>query len=154
MNHAKNAYLEAEILSAEPTRLIQILFDQAVRATMGARDCLRSKDILNRGRHINQAFAILAELQNSLDFERGGEIAKNYSRLYDYCQKQLLAAHQQASDTILVEVESLLRDMADAWSSVHAKESALPKLVETFSAIGSVPADTLELAPSRISYSF
>lgn len=154
MNHAKNAYLEAEILNAEPTRLIQILFDQAVRATTGARDCLRSKDILNRGSHINQAFAILAELQNSLDFERGGEIAKNYSRLYDYCQQQLLAAHQQAADAILAEVESLLRDMADAWSSVHAKETALSKPVETLSTIGAVPADPLEFSPSRISYSF
>ena len=116
-------YRETEILSSSPAKLVQMLYELGIRSIASARVCCREGDILSRGRHINKAFDVFTELQNGLDFERGGEIAGNYARLYDYCQRRLLEAHAKQSEPILAEVESLLVDMKDAWQTVVALES-------------------------------
>src|SRR5689334_649068 len=90
-------YLESEVLSADPVRLTEILYDIAVRAAGNALNCCRNGDIAGRGRHVNKTFETLVELTNALDLEAGGEIARNYSRLYDYCQRRLLQAHSEQS---------------------------------------------------------
>jgi flagellar protein FliS len=59
-------------------------------------------------------------LTNSLDFETGGDLAKNYAGLYDYCQRRLLEAHIKQSEEMLEEVQSLLGELREAWQGVVA----------------------------------
>ncbi len=110
--------LEARVLSSDPVQLIDILYRLAIDAVEAARDAHAEGDVLRRGRYVLKAFDVLVELQNSLDFEKGGEIARNYARIYDYCQRRILAGHTTASDRCFVEVISLLGDMKDAWQAV------------------------------------
>ena len=114
----QKTYIEAEVLNASPVRLIQILFDLAVNSIENARECCRNGDILGRGRSITKSVEILAELTNSLDLEGGGDLAKNYARLYDYCQRRLLEAHVKQSEPVLEEVQSLLGELREAWQAV------------------------------------
>jgi flagellar secretion chaperone FliS len=110
--------LEARVLSSDPVQLIDILYRLAIDAVEAARDAHAEGDVLSRGRYVLKAFDVLVELQNSLDFEKGGEIARNYARIYDYCQRRILAGQTTASDSCFVEVISLLGDMKDAWQAV------------------------------------
>jgi flagellar secretion chaperone FliS len=110
--------LEAKVLSSDPVQLIDILYRLATDAVQSARDAHAEGDVLSRGRYVLKAFDVLVELQNSLDFEKGGEIARNYARIYDYCQRRVLAGHTTASDGCFVEVISLLGDMKEAWQAV------------------------------------
>jgi len=110
--------LEARVLSSDPVQLIDILYRLAIDAVESARDAHAEGDVLSRGRYVLKAFDVLVELQNSLDFEKGGEIARNYARIYDYCQRRVLAGHTTASDSCFTEVISLLGDMKDAWQAV------------------------------------
>lgn len=114
----QKTYLEVEVLNASPVRLIQILFDLAVSSIENARECCRNGDILGRGRSITKCVDIFSELTNSLDFETGGDLAKNYARLYDYCQRRLLEAHVKQSEPMLEEVQSLLGELREAWQAV------------------------------------
>lgn len=118
------AYVEAEVLTADSTKLVQILYDLGVNSVQNARECYRQGDILGRGRFVNKAFEVLVELMNSLNTEQGGEVAANYARLYDYCQRRLLEGHAQQSDPALAEVQSLLEDLREAWQAVMASQSA------------------------------
>ena len=117
----QNAYLAAEVLAASPIRLIEILYDLGISTLENARDCCRAGDILGRGRYINKAFEVLVELTNSLDLDAGGGLAKNYARLYDYCQRRLLQAHIEQSETMIEEVQSLLSELREAWQGVMLK---------------------------------
>lgn len=116
-----SAYVQNEVLTASPERLVQLLYDLGVRCLAAARECNRKKDISGRVRHINRAFAALVELTDGLDFEAGGDIALNYARIYEYCQRRLLEAHVKQSDALLAEVESLLRELREAWDIVVTK---------------------------------
>lgn len=119
----KKNYVEAEVLTASPVRLVEITFEVAVNALESARECCKKGDILGRGRFVNKAFAALAELASSLDFEAARDFAENYAKLYDYCQRRVVQAHAEQSEPMLFEVESLLRELRDAWQVVAANEA-------------------------------
>jgi flagellar protein FliS len=121
----KKNYLEAEVLTAHPVRLVEITFDIAVTALEGARECCKAGDIAGRSRFVNKAFEVLAELTESLNYAAGKELADNYARLYDYCQRRLLQANAEQSEPMLFEVESLLRELREAWQVVAANQSAV-----------------------------
>lgn len=121
---AQTAYREMEILNASPERLVQIVYDIAVRSIVSARACLAQKDVRGRVRHINNAFSALVELTSGLDFEAGKEIAENYARIYDYCQRRLVEGNVRQDDSILAEVQSLLGDLQEAWQIVVTRVSA------------------------------
>jgi flagellar secretion chaperone FliS len=114
----QSAYVQNEVLNASPERLVQLLYDLAIRSLAAARECNRTKDIPGRVRHINRVFSVLVELSDGLDFEAGGDIALNYARIYDYCQRRLIEANVQQSDARLAEVESLFKDLREAWDVV------------------------------------
>lgn len=114
----QKTYVEAEVLTANPVRLIEILFDLGISTIEKARECCRTGDIVSRGRLVTKGVEVLAELANSLDFEAGGELASNYARLYDYCQRRLLEAHVKQSEPMLIEVQSLLGEIREAWQAV------------------------------------
>lgn len=114
----ESAYLEAGVLTCDPIKLVQILYDLGIRSIAAARECCRQKDIAGRGKHVNKAFEVFVELQNGLNLQQGGEVARNYARIYDYCQRRLLQAHAEQSEALLTEVESLLGDLREAWQVV------------------------------------
>ena len=77
MSHnGHDAYLEGRILSADPLELIRLLYQGAATRCGEARRPLADGDIAGRSRAITKACDILAELMNSLDRERGGEISR------------------------------------------------------------------------------
>ena len=119
----ENPYLQAEVLTVDPVRLTKLVYDIGVMSLESARQCCREGDIAGRGRHVNKTLDVLVELSQSLDFERGGDIAKNYARLYDYCQRRLLQAHVEQSEKMLAEVQHLLEELREAWDVVVANHS-------------------------------
>jgi len=121
---AQSAYRDSEVLNASPERLVQIVYDIAVRSIASARQCVENKDIPGRVRHINTAFSALVELNTGLDFEAGKEIAQNYARIYDYCQRRLVEGNVRQDDAILAEVQSLIGDLQEAWQIVVTRVSA------------------------------
>jgi flagellar protein FliS len=121
---AQTAYRDMDILNASPERLVQIVYDIAIRSIGSARECLAKKDIRGRVRHINNAFSALVELTSGLDFEAGKEIAENYARIYDYCQRRLVEGNVRQDDSILAEVQSLIGDLQEAWQIVVTRVSA------------------------------
>jgi flagellar protein FliS len=137
--------LEAQILCSDPVQLVDILYSLAIDSVEAARSAHQRGDIFSRGRHTTKTFDILVELQHSLNFEKGGEIARNYARLYDYCQRRVLEGHTAASEACFTEVASLLGDMKEAWQAV-IKHNAATKPV-----LAADPAKTASTAYSAYS---
>ncbi len=112
---ARLAYVENEILQADPIRLVQMLYRGALLATGRARVHLREGDIPARSRQITKASEIINELTLSLDHQRGGELARNLVELYDYMQRILQDANFRQVEEPLAELEQLLGTLLEAW---------------------------------------
>ena len=115
--NAYQNYFENEVLSADPVRLVQLLYRGALEAIAAARSCLAEGDIRGRSRAINKAYGILGELGASLDHSQGGEVSRNLARLYDYLQRRLIVANSTQTDTPLAETERLLATLEEAWTA-------------------------------------
>lgn len=114
--YARQAYVETEILQADPMRLVQLLYQAALDAVGKARTHVRQGNIAQRSRQITRGMEILVELGQSLDRERGGEVASNLAMLYDYMQTRLQEANLVQMEPPLVEVEGLLSTLQEAWN--------------------------------------
>jgi flagellar protein FliS len=118
-NKPYNRYLEAEVLNADPLKLVRMLYRGAIEATGEARRHLAAGEIRERSLEIMRAWKILHELAQSLDHQRGGEISLALARLYAYMQRRLMEANARQADAPLAEVELLLGTLCEAWQSVQ-----------------------------------
>ena len=134
MNSALNSYSDygynSEIEYADPHRLIQMLFEGALKRIASAKGAMQRKEIAEKGKLIGQTIEIVGGLSASLDKEKGGDIASNLSALYEYIGRQLLVANLENSEEILDEVSGLLGDVKLAWDAINAPSLEVEKPVE------------------------
>ncbi len=122
--NAINAYakvgIESGVTSADPHKLISMLFEGALLAIANAKNGMARKDIPAKGAAISKAIAIIGEgLHASLDKEVGGELAQGLSSLYDYMVFRLIEANLKNDLDILDEVSRHLTDLKSAWDSIR-----------------------------------
>ncbi len=122
------SYIEDEILTADPVKLVRLLCRGAMEAISDARAKLARGDIRGRSAAITKAIEILGELSRSLDHERGADLSAAMASIYDYAQRRLLAGNHEQADPPLAEAERVLRPLADAWAELEmaAQPHAVP----------------------------
>jgi len=102
--------------------ILLMLYNTAIELLEEAKTALECGDVAAKGVHIAQTHAILSELLASLDFEIGGELARNLESLYLFMLDHLMAAHigndPKAVDTVL----SILRPLYVSWEGAVAAE--------------------------------
>jgi len=142
MNSALNSYKDygynSEIEYADPHRLIQMLFEGALKRIAFAKGAMQRKQIAEKGKLISQTIEIVEGLRASLDVENGGDIAANLESLYDYINRQLVKANLKNSEEILDEVSGLLLDVKSAWDAINAPAAPAEQRVTEASAAATV----------------
>lgn len=120
MHNGYRNYLENEVLTADPLKLVQLLYRGALDAVDAARGHLRSGDIRSRSHAITKALSILHELSSSLDHAQGGDLSRTLAELYDYIERLLIDANAHQSDGPLGEAERLLSTLIEGWEGCMA----------------------------------
>jgi len=119
-----NAYKEIQIKTANQIRLIVMLYDGAIRHVNLAIDACgdghRRYDAINS--HLIAAQDILSELMASLDFEKGGVLAKNLFSLYSFMNRRLLDGNLKKDPVPLSEVKKMLGDLREAWDEISTRK--------------------------------
>lgn len=121
-----DAYRQVQIKTANQGRLILMLYDGAIRNIDVALEALpqrqRRYDLANTA--IVKAQDIIGELMASLDFDRGGEIARNLFTLYVFMNRQMLEANLRKTDAPLRDVRRMLLELRGAWAAAANKIAA------------------------------
>ncbi len=111
--------LESAVRSADPHRLILLLFEGASTAMSMAKLHMQNNQIAERGANISKAIDIIANgLRASLNIEEGGELAERLAALYDYIVQRLLWANMKTDVAALDECMSLLGEIHSAWAEI------------------------------------
>jgi flagellar protein FliS len=117
------SYKETQIKTATPGKLILMMYDGAIKnlnqALQDMDDEHRRYDSISNS--LIKAQDIIAELMISLDFDRGGEIAKNLFGLYVFMNRRLLDGNIKKDKAPLEEVKTLLLELRGAWAEVADK---------------------------------
>ena len=57
-------------------------------------------------------------LQTSLDFEKGGVIAENLFKLYDYVKFQVIANSKSSEDADIAQAVSIISEIYGSWKTI------------------------------------
>jgi flagellar protein FliS len=118
LNVYRNVGAHAQVAAADPHRLIQLMLSGALERVMGARGHLERGEIARKGEQIAKAVTIVGSLSDSLDLDRGGDVATNLRSLYDYLTRRLTEANLYNQPAILDEVAGLLREIKSGWDAI------------------------------------
>lgn len=110
-----NQYKQTSVLTASRGQLLIMLYEAAVRNTKLAIQSIEKKDTVTKGKYIGKTHDILNELVNTLDFDIGGQIAKDLERLYNFMIDRLIKGNLENNVAHLKEVQKLLETLLDAW---------------------------------------
>jgi flagellar protein FliS len=108
------------LAEASPHRVVQMMLEAVTSRVAEATGHLERGEIPAKGEKIGKALGIIEALMLGLDTQRGGEIATNLERLYDYMARTLLKANLENRVDLLKEVSSLLREVKLGWDGIAA----------------------------------
>ncbi|WP_180361517.1 flagellar export chaperone FliS [Pseudomonas aeruginosa] len=118
MKQYQQVSIEAQVSDANPHRLIQLLMQGGLERLAQARGAMEREQIPEKGILIGKAIAIVGGLREALDSERGGEIAGNLDRLYEYMIARLVEANTSNDTSLLDEVSALLLEVKSGWDGI------------------------------------
>ncbi len=126
MSYGYGAYKKTAVSTASKEQILLMLYQAAIKNCKKAIEAIEAKDVAKKGEHIGKLQDIVIELNNSLDFEIGGDIAKELSSLYDY----ILFSSTQAN--IKIDVEPLegclkvLNTLYEGWQEAIKQVKNVP----------------------------
>lgn len=115
------AYKETRVRTAGPGQLIVMLYEEAVKQCDRAIDYLdtnlkkKPANIEKVNLAICKVQDIVTELMASLDFEAGGDIARDLFSLYVYFNRELTEANIAKDPLRIKTVRTMLADLSSAW---------------------------------------
>ncbi|MBU0936124.1 MAG: flagellar export chaperone FliS [Spirochaetes bacterium] len=121
------AYKETRVRTASPGQLIIMLYNEAVKQCDTAMELLEA-NLKEKPQHIeqvnkavNKVQDIVTELMASLDFEAGGDIAKDLFSLYVYFNRELMEANIAKDRKRIGSIRNMLDELRGAWVQAAAQ---------------------------------
>ncbi len=118
MNQYKQVSVSSQVFEATPHRLIQMLMEGGLERLAQAQGAMARGQASMKGELISKAIGIVGGLREGLDMGKGGEVAQNLDRVYEYMITRMLEANKSNDPAPLVEVSGLLREVKSGWDAI------------------------------------
>lgn len=109
---------EAAAESGDAHMLIATLLDELLRRMNRYVETFDGTASEAQNEHFARSLSILHSLQDSLDFENGGEIAENLFRIYEYSRQQILMSLRSKDTEGVGSAIKYLTEINDAWKQI------------------------------------
>ncbi|RUM88963.1 MAG: flagellar export chaperone FliS [Thermodesulfatator sp.] len=120
----RDRYLENLVSTANPVRLVILLYDKAIASLKLAAEVMEKaepspEEINRKYEALGRAGEILAALEGTLDLERGGEIAHNLQEIYQALSVELLRVTARDDPKTVRRMVEVLSDLRRAWAEAE-----------------------------------
>ncbi len=112
-------YRKRAVEGTSPVGLVVMLYAAIVTSLLRAQEAVKKNDIEKRVSELNHVLQVIGQLQGTLDFERGGEVAVHLDRFYNVMRGRVLAASIRNSQEILQELVRHFTSLKEAWQVVE-----------------------------------
>lgn len=118
-NRSIRQYNDVHNASVGKEDIVLMLYDGSIRfLKQAAIHIAEARNAVEKVKLINRTIKIIDYLQSCLDHEKGGEIAFNLNRLYDYMVMRLAEANMQNDASKIEEVIRLISTIREGWVKV------------------------------------
>ncbi len=111
-----NKYVSNGVLSRPPELLVLDMYDGCLKFLNIALNSIEQENLDNFNTNLIKARAIVTELKNSLNFEKGGEIAKNLDSLYLFVLESINNAIFKKEKDSVNNAIKIIQILREAWS--------------------------------------
>ena len=115
MKNPALAYRQSAVQGSTPLGRVVMLYDGAIIFLNRALAAMEAGDVEKKTNHLKGALAIIAQLEGSLNFQEGGEVAQTLKTFYSYARTQALKASLENSQEMLRPLIEQLSTVRDAW---------------------------------------
>jgi len=116
-----NPYKANAVKTATPVELVVMVYNECLNSLERAEQAFKIEGperIEQIGNHLLHAQDAITELALALDMEKGGEVAGNLSRLYDFMTRHLITANTQKDLQAVKDVKQMMTQLRDTWQQV------------------------------------
>ena len=117
MSYGLGAYKKTSVQTASKEQILLMLYQAAIKNCKKAIEAIDKDDIPSKGVFIGKLQDIIIELNNSLDFEVGGDVARELSSLYDYMIYSSTQANIKKDKEPLEGVLNVLNTLYEGWAN-------------------------------------
>lgn len=116
MSYGLGAYKKTSVETASKEQILLMLYQAAIKNCKKAMEAIETKNLAKKGEYIGKLQDIVVELSNSLDFEVGGDVAKELASLYDYILYSSTQANIKIDKSHLEGCLRVLNTLYDGWT--------------------------------------
>ena len=124
LERAKQQYLELQVSSASPERLLTMLYDRLLVDIDRGHAALQAQEWSAASTHLTHAQQIVAELTSSLTDAWDG--AEGLRSLYVFVSGRLILANVTRNSEVAAECRALIAPLRDAWHEAAATLERVP----------------------------
>lgn len=121
MNQSQIAalYRQNHAQGAHPVGLVVKLYDALLEDFRRALEAVRAGQVERRVAALNHALLILAELESTLDHERGGQVAVHLKGLYQVARALIVEENLRARPEGLEKLMAMFLPVRQAWQQAE-----------------------------------
>lgn len=116
MSYGLGAYKKTSVETASKEQILLMLYQAAIKNCKKGIEAIETNNLSKKGEYIGKMQDIVVELSNSLDFEVGGDVAKELSSLYDYILYASTQANIKIEKSHLEGCLKVLNTLYDGWT--------------------------------------
>ncbi|MBF0357709.1 MAG: flagellar export chaperone FliS [Magnetococcales bacterium] len=126
MSYGIRKYRTSQANTASREDLLILLYEGAIRFLERSVFELDAGNLSEHKMYLRRGLAIIAELQSTLDFDKGGEISMQLFDLYGFMMEQLSLANIRKDDQYILIVIANLEILLEGWRDAvrQVKEKA------------------------------
>jgi len=115
-------YKTASVLTSSQGELIVLLYKRSIALLDKAIEDIESSNFVGSSESISKACKIIEYLLSTLNMEKGGIIAENLSKLYDFCLYTLTLSNASNDKEGIIRVRHILAGLLEAWEEIKYYE--------------------------------
>lgn len=149
MANPARAYLATQVETTTQGELLLMLYEAAIKFLKRAKVEMANKDYAKKGIYISKAMAIIHELAESLNKEKGGDITPKLSQLYMFCTSHLTKANIRMDQKKIDDVIKILDGLRSAYAQIvpEFENRAATGDVKSFSSQATPKPEAPKLTP-------
>ena len=123
INNYQKDYINNKLNNENPHTIIEEVLVELKKNLNILISCFQNKDSISeaKSKSYSKSLTAIYILQSSLDFDKGGEIARNLNELYDYCRTNIIKSFTNKNIDLLNKVLDIVQEILEGWSSIKNK---------------------------------